>query len=156
MSWWFLLLAPLALAGPRKGRHVAEEAAPVPESAPEAIAPEPSAVPPVPSLPAGPQVGGSLTLEDAERVVAARMDWLLACYTDQLGTGDPPGSGTVLVEAVVDDRGTVVSSNVQTSTLGHAEVERCLIGRFWQLRFAPLPEGSIGMLSWPMRLPPGE
>jgi hypothetical protein len=59
------------------------------------------------------------------------------------------------VKFVIAGDGTVSSSTLRSSTIGHAGVEQCVIGRFLKMQF-PEPSGNgIVVVSYPFLFSPG-
>jgi hypothetical protein len=81
-----------------------------------------------------PQPGHGLTPAQIARVVMSRFGAFRACY-EAASAREPSLSGGVTVSFGVTPGGDVSGSRVQSSTLGNARVEGCILRQFARLRF---------------------
>jgi len=81
-----------------------------------------------------PQPGHGLTPAQISRVVMSRFGAFRACY-EAASAREPSLSGGVTVSFGVTPGGDVSGSHVQSSTLGNARVEGCILRQFARLRF---------------------
>jgi len=85
-------------------------------------------------------VQGGLSREVIRRVVRRHINEVRFCYEQRL-TERPDLAGRVTVNLLIAGTGAVQSSHVASTTLGDAQLERCVAqaGRRWTF---PVPEGS--------------
>jgi hypothetical protein len=81
-----------------------------------------------------PQPGHGLTPAQIQRVVMSRFGAFRACY-EAASAREPNLSGGVTVSFGITPGGDVSASRVQSSTLGNARVEGCILRQFARLRF---------------------
>jgi hypothetical protein len=81
-----------------------------------------------------PQPGHGLTPAQIQRVVMSRYGAFRACY-EAASAREPSLSGGVTVSFGITPGGDVSASRVQSSTLGNARVEGCILRQFQRLRF---------------------
>jgi hypothetical protein len=94
---------------------------------------------------------GALAKADIDSVVSANQHRIKDCFQRGLQT-DPDISGWVQVKMVIGTTGTVTKSEVQNTTLNHAETEACMLDVVKSLQF-PEPEGGgIVIVTYPFVL----
>ncbi|MFT4621579.1 MAG: outer membrane biosynthesis protein TonB [Myxococcota bacterium] len=97
---------------------------------------------------------GSLDRAVVDEVVKRHLAAIRYCYQRELQR-EPELSGKLVVKFVIAGDGSVSSSKLGSSTMGHAGVERCVTGRFLKMQF-PEPNGNgIVIVSYPFLLSPG-
>jgi Ca-activated chloride channel homolog len=87
-----------------------------------------------------PIILGSLDRGLISEVIKRHMNQIRYCYQRELQQ-DPGLAGKVVMKFTVGADGAVSSAEVETSTLGSATVEGCILGRFQRMTF-PVPAGS--------------
>ena len=87
-----------------------------------------------------PLVVGSLDRSQVDEVVKRHLSAIRYCYQRELQR-EPNLSGKVVVKFVISGDGSVSSSTLQSSSLGHAGAEQCVVDRFLRMSF-PEPRGS--------------
>ncbi|MCA9629644.1 MAG: AgmX/PglI C-terminal domain-containing protein [Myxococcales bacterium] len=77
-----------------------------------------------------------------------------ACYQEGLAK-DPKLAGRVTVAFVIDREGLVsnATTNPKTTDLSDEQVSKCIVQRFYELRF-PAPEGGLVTVRYPMVFSP--
>jgi hypothetical protein len=100
-----------------------------------------------------PQPGHGLTQAQVYRVVMSRMGAFRACY-EAVSARDPSLSGGVTVSFGITPGGDVSGSHVQSSSLGNARVEGCVLRQFARLRFPTADKGTNA--SFPFIFKPGK
>jgi hypothetical protein len=90
--------------------------------------------------PGKPEVQGEIDPELIRKVVHAHRAQIRACYELELNAR-PKLAGKVVTAWTIDPQGLVTESHVAESTLGDAQVERCVTSRIKTWRF-PLPKGG--------------
>lgn len=94
---------------------------------------------------------GSLDKELIRRVIRAEIGTVKACYEAELSR-TPDLSGRVTVRFIIGLLGSVLKAEVQSSTLGNEDVERCLTAAVLGMKF-PKPSGDgIVVVSYPFVL----
>ena len=100
-----------------------------------------------------PMVMGSLDKEIIRRVIRAHMNEVRACYEQGLRR-QPTLAGRVVVRFTISSIGTVSGATVQSSTLGNAQVEQCIVRTVERWRFPSAKGGGIVIVSYPFTLAP--
>jgi metallo-beta-lactamase class B len=102
---------------------------------------------------AGTGVRGSLDKEIIRRVIRRHIDDVKACYEGEL-VHQPALAGRIMVQFTIAASGQVVSSVLQNSTMGSAQVESCTVAavRTWQFP-KPIGGGNV-IVSYPFVLTP--
>jgi len=108
---------------------------------------EPSAFPKTP-LPGQPQTRGALAKEIIQRIVRANLSQLRLCY-EREWRRQPTLAGRVVVRFTIGPDGRVLSSDVQSSTLGNADVETCVVKQVGRLAFPPPKDRGNVMVVYP-------
>ena len=100
-----------------------------------------------------PQPGHGLTPAQIQRVVMSRFGAFRACY-EAASAREPNLSGGVTVSFGITPGGDVSGSRVQSSTLGNARVEGCILRQFGRLRFPSADKGTNA--AFPFIFKPGK
>ena len=129
---------PVALLGPTTTPAGPVLCAPSASVRPDAHG-APDGMTPTDSSPSG------LSPELIDAVVKTRVRQLRHCYERKLKTV-PDLAGSLVVSFTIGSTGSVTSA--QSSTLGNADVEQCVVGRFLQLQFPPPADGGTVMVSY--------
>lgn len=96
-----------------------------------------------------PIVAGSLHPSLVEEGVKRHLAQVGYCYQrEQLS--DPDLSGKVTVAFTIARDGAVVRAEVDSSTLGHADVEACVVGRFMRMWFPAPTDGGLVTVRQPL------
>jgi len=98
------------------------------------------------------QVSGSLPPEVTKRIVRQNFGRLRFCYESGLQK-NPKLAGTVVVKFVIGRDGTVSNATAQSSTLGDATVDSCVVRAFSSFTF-PAPENGIVTVTYPITFAP--
>jgi len=99
------------------------------------------------------QPGHGLTQAQISRVVMSRFGAFRACY-EAASARDPNLSGGVTIRFGVTPGGDTSGSSVQSSSLGNARVEGCILRQFARLRFPTADKPTNA--SWPFIFKPGK
>jgi hypothetical protein len=100
-----------------------------------------------------PQPGHGLTPAQISRVVMSRYGAFRACY-EAASARESNLSGGVTVSFGVTPGGDVTGSRIQSSTLGNARIEGCILRQFARLRFPSADKATNA--SWPFIFKPGK
>lgn len=100
-----------------------------------------------------PQPGHGLTPAQIQRVVMSRFGAFRACY-EAVSAREPSLSGGVTVSFGISPGGDVSGARVQSSTLGNARVEGCILRQFGRLRFPTADKGTNA--AFPFIFKPGK
>ena len=99
-------------------------------------------------------VMGSLSAEQVDTVIKRHLSQIRFCYQRQLPR-DPHLAGKVSVRFVIAGDGSVSLAKIHDSSLGNAEVERCMVDRFFRMTFPePLGNGTV-IVKYPFLFTPG-
>ena len=101
-----------------------------------------------------PSILGALDRELIEAVVRRHSNQIRYCYQREL-TKDPSLSGTLKVKFVIAADGSVSTAQVEESTVGHAGLESCVVGRFMRMMFPEPQGGGIVVVRYPFTFAPG-
>lgn len=154
MSLWLLLFAcaPEAPRGEPPVAVVVPEAV-APASA-EPLPPPEGDLPRMTAEPILPQVIvlGALDVADVEAGLAPQRAALRACY-DAERERQPTLRGKVALKFVIAMDGSVVRSEVRSTSLRSPPVERCLQERLAQTRFRAPSTGTMAIVTYPFAFP---
>lgn len=98
-----------------------------------------------------PEVRGSIAKQDIVLTVRKNIADVRNCYEQAL-TGWPELKGRVAIKFIINPIGTVQNGMVATSTLGHKNVECCILNRLMQWRFPAPTGGGIVVITYPFVL----
>jgi TonB family protein len=98
-----------------------------------------------------PVVEGSMDKELIRRVIHEHRNQVRFCYESELQR-HPGLNGKVTVKFVIQSNGTVSHAGVDTSSLGNANVEGCIVSRVYQWQFPKPKGGGIVQVSYPFLL----
>jgi TonB family protein len=93
-------------------------------------------------------VKGSLDKELIRREIKRHINEIRYCYSKEL-QAKPDLRGRVVVSFTIAASGRVVSSQVQQTTLGDSEVERCITQAFFRWSFPKPPDQGMVLVSYP-------
>ncbi len=101
---------------------------------------------------------GAIILGALDRSVldaVVRRDWsaITDCYDRELAKS-PGIGGRVVVRFEIGPDGSVRAASTKSSTLGHAAVEACVVGRFLRMRFPSPAGGGAVTVSYPLTFSP--
>ncbi len=103
---------------------------------------------------AGPEVQGEMDRDAIRDVVRAHIAEIRQCYNQGLAE-DPKLAGRLAVHFEIGRTGRVTSAQLQSSDLGHAGVESCVVGAVKDWKF-PRPRGGGKVsVTYPFVLSPG-
>jgi hypothetical protein len=98
-----------------------------------------------------PVVEGSMDKELIRRVIHEHRNQVRFCYESELQR-HPGLNGKVTIKFVIQSNGTVSHSGVDSSSLGNANVEGCIVSRVYQWQFPKPKGGGIVQVSYPFLL----
>ncbi len=98
-----------------------------------------------------PVVEGSMDKELIRRVIHEHRNQVRYCYESELQR-HPGLNGKVTVKFVIGAGGQVQKSGVDSSSLGNAAVENCIVARVYQWQFPKPKGGGIVQVSYPFLL----
>jgi TonB family protein len=100
-------------------------------------------------------VRGSLDKEIIRRVIRMHANEVKYCYEQEL-TRHPALSGRIAVQFTIAATGQVISSVLQSSTMGNPQVENCVVQAFRRWYFPYPTGGGIVLVSYPFNFVPGD
>jgi pSer/pThr/pTyr-binding forkhead associated (FHA) protein len=98
-----------------------------------------------------PVVEGSMDKELIRRVIHSHANQVRFCYESELQR-HPGLNGKVTVKFVIQSNGTVSHAGVDSSSLGNANVEGCIVSRVYQWQFPKPKGGGIVQVNYPFLL----
>jgi TonB family protein len=101
------------------------------------------------------EVQGALDKDIIRRIVRAHINEVRLCYNQGL-VRDPALRGRVKVSFVIGEKGTVVASSVQESSLADANVGSCIAKAVRRWKFPQIPGGGTVNVQYPFVLEPGD
>jgi hypothetical protein len=104
-------------------------------------------------VPSGPIVRGGLDKEIVRRVVRQHLNEVRFCYEQSLARR-PSLAGRVVASFSIAPTGRVLSSVLQSSTLGEPTVEACIVGAVRRWGFPAPAGGGVVIVSYPFQLTP--
>ena len=96
-----------------------------------------------------PEVQGSLDKELIRQVIQRNKPAIRFCYESQLQRF-PNLKGDMRVKFIISGEGRVISSGVAGSTMGNADVEQCVVGRFRTFQFPKPKGGGVVNVTYPI------
>ncbi len=93
-------------------------------------------------------VTGGLDKETVQRYIRSKMGQIRWCYKTELQK-DRALEGKITVQFFISPSGKVSNSKIQASTLGNANVERCIIDKVTNWRFPSSKQGAGAVVSYP-------
>jgi TonB family protein len=97
------------------------------------------------------EVKGSLDKEIIRRIIRRHINEVKYCYQTEL-QANPNLYGRVMIQFTIMATGNVMSSNVQSSTMGNAKVESCIANAVRRWTFPKPKGGGIVIVSYPFVL----
>ncbi|MCS6915685.1 MAG: TonB family protein [Myxococcota bacterium] len=101
-------------------------------------------------VPGTAEVRGSLDKELIRRIIRRHINEVKFCYEKEL-TRNPNLQGRVMIQFTIANTGAVISSIVQSSTMGSPPVEQCIAAAVRRWEF-PKPQGGIVIVTYPFVL----
>jgi TonB family protein len=98
-------------------------------------------------------VRGTLDKEIIRRTIRRHINEIKFCYEEEL-TRRPNLSGRIMVQFAIAGTGQVISSVLQSSTIGNARVENCAVQAVKRWPFPQPRGGGLVMVSYPFVLTP--
>jgi len=98
-------------------------------------------------------VRGSLDKEIIRRIVRRHVNEVKYCYEQEL-TKQPALGGRLVVQFMISGRGQVISSLLQSSTMGNARVENCTVQAVRRWSFPEPQGGGLVTVTYPFSLTP--
>jgi len=89
--------------------------------------------------------GSPFSREEIASVVGRHLPDIQRCY-ERARVADPDLEGRVVMAWTIAADGSVEAARVETSTLGNAGAERCIVGVVGRLRFTPRIRGTGGIV----------
>jgi len=114
----------------------------------------PATAPAEPGKSSSPRMTGRLPPPLIQSIVRGHYPQIQDCYGRGLGR-DPQLKGRITVRFVIERNGSVRRARIDDSALQDAEVLRCIVAEFDQLRF-PEPDGGIITVVYPLMLSPAD
>jgi outer membrane biosynthesis protein TonB len=91
--------------------------------------------------PGDPVVSGGLTSQEVQAVIRANLNQIRHCY-EQLLQRSPNANGKIKVAFVIGPAGTVISSAINSDTVGDSAMAGCVSGKVQRWKF-PQPRGGV-------------
>jgi TonB family protein len=104
-------------------------------------------------LPGIASVRGTLDKEIIRRTIRRHINEIKFCYEQEL-TKRPNLSGRIMVQFAIAGTGQVISSVLQSSTIGNAQVENCAVQAVRRWSFPQPQGGGLVMVTYPFVLAP--
>ena len=104
---------------------------------------------PEPAADPEPATLGSIDKSVIDRVIKKHLAQIRYCYERELKT-HADLAGKVVITFTIATDGTVQSTKVKSSTLGHEGVESCVQGRFARMRFPAPAGGGVVIVAYPL------
>jgi len=98
--------------------------------------------------PSGPVIMGALPKEVIQKVIADSKNKVRYCYEKAL-TRQPNLEGRIDLKFIINANGKVVKAQVESSTLGNVEVEKCILRAIKAMRFPKPAGGGIVEVRYP-------
>jgi outer membrane biosynthesis protein TonB/pSer/pThr/pTyr-binding forkhead associated (FHA) protein len=95
-------------------------------------------------------VSGSMDTSAIAAAIEAHKDAFRYCYEKEVNAGLPNLSGTITTTSVIGSSGRITDAGVKTSTMGNANVERCVLGVLRRIDF-PVPQGGTVQFTFPFK-----
>lgn len=99
----------------------------------------------------GAKIDGALDKDEIRSVVHSHIGEVTLCYNAALAE-DESIAGRILVKFVIGGSGGVTSSEVESSTLDHAQLEQCIAGAITSWAFPKPRNGGDVLVSYPFKL----
>lgn len=99
------------------------------------------------------EVRGALDKEIIRRVIRLHLNEVKYCYERAL-TQKPSLGGRIVVHFAISGKGQVLTSALQSSTLGNAAVESCAVAAVKRWQFPAPDGGGLALVSYPFLLAP--
>jgi hypothetical protein len=106
-------------------------------------------------IPGQPIVRGSLDKEIIRRIIRRHINEVRYCYEQEL-TRNASLGGRLTVQFTIAPSGEVMTTQLQTSTVGNARVEGCTVQAVRRWEFPKPLDGGIAIVSYPFVLTPAE
>lgn len=97
---------------------------------------------------------GGLDKSVIDEIIKRHMAQIRYCYSKELDASKGNLSGRILTRFVISGSGTVTQSGVESSSIGNANVEKCLTGVLKRIVFPEPVGGSIVEVSYPFSFTP--
>ena len=94
---------------------------------------------------------GALDRSVIDAYIRRNLAKVLWCYENGLKK-NPGIAGRVVINFVISANGDVVSSKVQKTTLGNAEIENCIAEHIKKIKFPKTKGGGIVIVNYPFVL----
>lgn len=95
-------------------------------------------------------VSGSMDTSAIAAAIEAHKDAFRYCYEKEVNAGLPNLAGTITTTSVIGSSGRITDAGVKTSTMGNANVERCVLGVLRRIDF-PVPQGGTVQFTFPFK-----
>ena len=106
-------------------------------------------------IPGQPIVRGSLDKEIIRRIIRRHINEVRYCYEQEL-TRNASLGGRLTVQFTIAPSGEVMTTQLQTSTVGNARVEGCTVQAVRRWEFPKPLDGGIAIVTYPFVLTPAE
>jgi hypothetical protein len=100
-----------------------------------------------------PIILGALDRSLIDGVVKKHMNQIRYCYERELGP-NPTLGGKIVIKSIIGKDGAVSEASVDSSTMGNARVEECVVQRFMGMDFPQPKGGGIVIVSYPFEFSP--
>ncbi len=105
-------------------------------------------------IPSNATVSGMLDKEIIRRIVRRHLNEVRYCYEQALPR-HPTLAGRVVTQFTIGKDGQVIAAVLQSSTLGMASVESCVVGAIKRWPFPSPERGGMTIVSYPFQFAPG-
>lgn len=97
---------------------------------------------------------GNMDRSEIDEVIKRHMPAIRYCYQQHLQR-KPDLGGKIVVGFTIAGDGSVARAQAKRSTMDHAEVESCIVGRFLRMSFPKPRGGGMVIVSYPFLFAPG-
>lgn len=95
-------------------------------------------------------VSGSMDTSAIAAAIEAHKDAFRYCYEKEVNAGLPDLSGTITTTSVIGSSGRITDAGIKNSSMGNANVERCVLGVLRRIDF-PVPQGGTVQFTFPFK-----
>ncbi|MBS1964138.1 MAG: AgmX/PglI C-terminal domain-containing protein [Bdellovibrionales bacterium] len=95
-------------------------------------------------------VTGSMDTSAIAAAIEAHKDAFRYCYEKEVNAGLPNLAGTITTTSVIGSSGRITDAGIKSSSMGNANVERCVLGVLRRIDF-PVPQGGTVTFTFPFK-----
>jgi outer membrane biosynthesis protein TonB/pSer/pThr/pTyr-binding forkhead associated (FHA) protein len=95
-------------------------------------------------------VSGSMDTSAIAAAIEAHKDAFRYCYEKEVNAGLPNLAGTITTTSVIGSSGRITDAGIKNSSMGNANVERCVLAVLRRIDF-PIPQGGTVQFTFPFK-----